>query len=94
MANSMSIVDLSATTTYPTTPQVSLPFEAQMIVVNEGDGDAVVFVSFDGANDHAALRRSSPTQAIAFQAKRKKCWLRMMQTSATTFNAQVISEAT
>ena len=93
MSNRMQLVDLSAQATYPTDPQVNLPFDSKLSVVNEcATLTSVVFVSFNGVDDHARLTLATPTTAFGFQATRRKMWLRCPAPGAGAVIAQVVAE--
>jgi hypothetical protein len=94
MSNRMQLVDLSAQAAYPTTPQVDLPFDAKLSVVNESTPatPSVFYVSFNGVDDHARLTLATPSAAFGFQATRRKMWLRCPAPAAGTVVAQVVAE--
>lgn len=91
------IVDLTTQDTYPTLPQLSEEFEGQVTVFNQcAAALAYVYVSFDGTTaNEVQLQPNAPSAAIAFVAKRKKCWIRREAgVFAGALQAQVILEGT
>lgn len=89
-----SSVQSIATATYPSTPQVVINvFQPKRIVVQNVDAAAVVFVSFDGVNDHASLL-NNPASTMSQQEwwfqMAQKVWLRTAAGVAT--QVQVIAE--
>ncbi len=84
------IVNVQATPSYPTVPQVVIPFEPKSISVqNEnvaGAGDA--FVSFDGINDQGHLIAGA---SIHFEQRVTRAWLR--RGSAGNTDVQVLAES-
>jgi len=73
----LTTVSVTATT-YPTTPQVSLGWEPDsiLIAVTNTTATNLIYVSFDGVKDDGLLRPGI-TQAIAWQSKRPNIWLRL-----------------
>lgn len=83
------IVDVSGTATYPTTPQVQLPFEPRIIsVLNEGNSSNV-YVSLDGQNDMGHL---APGVQIKYEQRCRHVWLRYGTLGAPPQNVQVVAE--
>jgi hypothetical protein len=82
-------------TSYPSTPQFTIPFQPRTIIVSNDDTTNDVYVSFDGVNDHAHLAPNTPTAAIRFErAPYLKVWIREGgTTSGGTTKIQVIAEA-
>lgn len=77
MSAYQQLVDLIAAGTYPATPQVSIPFDIGSLgVVNEGTTE-IVFISFDGQNDHGRLHPTyNPSAIWDRQSGTRKVWLR------------------
>lgn len=83
-----------ATATYPGTAQVEIDvFQPKRIAVQNFDAAAVVYVSFDGVNDHGALLDDtlSPMSVHEWTWQlAQKVWLRTEGAVAT--QVQVIAE--
>lgn len=89
-----SSVQSIATATYPTAPQFSIDlFQPKRLVAQNVNAAAVVYISLDGVNDHAALVADvkSPMcqQQWDFQMA-QKVWVRTAAGVAT--QVQVIAE--
>lgn len=89
-----SSVQSVATVTYPSTAQVTIDlFQPKRIMAQNVNAAAIVYVSFDGVNDHGALAANilSPmcVQQWDFQMA-QKVWLRTAGGVAT--QVQVIAE--
>ncbi len=87
-ARKMEIVDAGGATTYPVSPQFDCVFDATLTALNESS--AVVFVSFDGVNDHGRLTPSTASAGIAYQLPGSKLWFRTA--GASPSEVQVIAE--
>lgn len=89
-----SSVQSIATATYPSTPQVTINlFQPKRIAVQNVDAAAIVYVSFDGVNDHGALLNnvaSIQSQQEWWFQMAQKVWLRTAGGAAT--QVQVIAE--
>lgn len=79
MSVKSAVIDLSATTAYPGTPQFDAGFIPDTIfLVNEGQVHDVK-VSFDGINDHLILYLASETSGPAywqFRCNRQQVWFK------------------
>lgn len=67
-----------ASTTYPTDPQVSLPFEPDHFTFfdrSTTDGEDVL-VSFDGVTNHGTLYANTPLAALNWTTKQRKVWFK------------------
>lgn len=86
------IVDVSGTAAFPTTPQVTVPFQAKSIsVLNEDLGTSDdAFVSFDGQNDMGHL---IPGATIQYGQRVTRVWLRRGAVGTAPTNIQVIAES-
>lgn len=89
-----SSVQSIATATYPATPQVEINFyQPKKLVVQNVNAAAIVYVSLDGINDHAALTADVKSPMCQFQwdyQMPQKVWLRTAGAVAT--QVQVIAE--
>lgn len=83
-----------ATATYPSTPQVEIPFyQPKRVRAENFDAAAIVYVSFDGVNDHGALLDDtlSPLSSHEWMWQMpQKVWLRTEGAVAT--QVQIIAE--
>lgn len=73
------VVDVSATSAYPGSPQVDIPFDPKTLTIAIVSGTAGVQVSLDaGANTHIELTPGTPLQGYVMQqgSGMKKVWLR------------------
>jgi hypothetical protein len=93
MAN-FSTVATVASATYAATSTVKLPFTPKKLTVQNFSGAAIVYVSFDGTNDHVALIADvkSPSSVYTFDYAQgiNQIWIRTAGGTSTT--VQVISE--
>lgn len=89
-----SSVQSVATATYPSTPQVTISlFQPKRIMAQNFNAAAIVYVSFDGVNDHGALVadvKSPMCQQEWWFQMAQKVWLRTAGGVAT--QVQVIAE--
>lgn len=86
MSSFKSTVDVTAQTTYPTTPQVDLSslFEPNgWVVFAIGTGDAIVAYSLDGVNDHGNLKEGTAKNPESWTGKERKVWLRKVSGNGT-----------
>lgn len=93
MAAFSSVVSV-ATATYPSTPQIEIAFfQPKKLVAQNFDAAAIVYVSLDGINDHAALIADVKSPMSLFQwdyQMPQKVWIRTAAAVAT--QVQVIAE--
>lgn len=91
---SFSSLQTVATATYPSTPQVVIDlFQPKRICAQNFDAAAVVYISFDGVNDHAALiadLKSPMCQFVWHDQYVQKVWIRTA--AATSTKVQIIAE--
>jgi len=66
-------VDIAADTSYPTDPQVELPFEPKQVLFVNEDNAATLFVSFDGKEDQGKLLAGN---GVTFFQRARRIWLR------------------
>lgn len=89
-----SSVQSVATATYPSTPQIEISlFQPKRIMAQNVNAAAIVYVSFDGVNDHGALLNnvaSVQSQQEWWFQMAQKVWLRTAGGVAT--QVQVIAE--
>lgn len=79
MSSFKTNITVTAVTTYPAIPQVSLVdlFEPTgWSIFAKGTGDAVVAYSLDGTNDHGELTEGKATNPQSFAGKERRVWLR------------------
>lgn len=82
--------DVSATASYPATPQFEATFEPRSIAIINMDEDDAVFVSFDGTTDHAHLAAGA---TISFEHQQEKqIWLKRDGAGSAPTNVQIIAE--
>jgi hypothetical protein len=82
----MATVSVSSTSyTAVTSPSVTVGFEPDSILLLNRSSTAadVVFISFDGVNDHGILIPGT-LPVIEYKEKRTKIWLRLDSGAATT----------
>ena len=66
-----------AAATYPTDPQVNVPFEPdQFTFFNQAAAGSDVVISFDGVTDHGTLYGDTPLAALNWSTKQRKVWFR------------------
>jgi hypothetical protein len=68
-------VDLNTVAAYPTTPQVLVPFQPDMLMFRVSSGAIDVHVSFDGTQTHVILK-STDINNLQIPCKDKKIWLK------------------
>lgn len=91
MLHNTQTVDVSGAASYPTTPQVTVPFTPRELLVIVEDATDDVFVSFDGTNDAAHMVPGFGSQALKFKEPGARVWFRRGTVVAPTM-VQVISE--
>jgi len=83
-----------ATASYPSSPQVEISiYQPKRVVVQNFNAAAIVYVSFDGVNDHGALVADVKSPMCQFEWNwqlAQKVWLRTESAVAT--QVQVIVE--
>ena len=94
MPNYALTVDLAATATYPTTPQLSLEWTPDNWDFRNKCNDAVMYASFDGVNDDVELVPNEPNEAMSRRTHCKKVWLRAVAggTAPVTLRAEASSD--
>jgi hypothetical protein len=95
MAIFRSVVDVSGTSSYPGTPQVTIPFIPRTIMVMNMDVQSSVDsadVSLDGTNTIATLTPGTPSAGIVLEQKALNVWLRRTAAGTAPTNVQVIAE--
>ena len=67
-----------ASSSYQTTPEWNAGFEPDQVcfVVSSSDAADIVYISFDGFEDHGILVPGT-IQSLVFNEKRKRAWLRL-----------------
>jgi hypothetical protein len=94
MANFSTVVTV-ASSSYTAASRVSLPFTPKKLTVQNFSGAAVVYVSFDGTNDHVALIADvkSPSSVYTFDYAQGvgQVWIRTAGGTSTL--VQVVSES-
>lgn len=73
MPNFMQVI--AAPAAYATAPSVEIPFvpNAMQLTV---EGAANALVSFDGVNDHEALKTTGPLTSVQLRTANKKVWVK------------------
>lgn len=84
-------VDVSGTAAYPSTPQVTIPFEPRRIVLLNEDTADDAYVSLDGQNDHVHLPANT---GFAFNFQRVRgVWLKRGVAGTPVTDIQVVAES-
>jgi len=86
-------IDISAQTTYPTTPQVLIEWDdnTSWLIINEAT-DVECYFSFDGQIDHGKLKPSSyPGVGWETPEFYKKLWLRRAVVGGLTAKITVMA---
>lgn len=93
MANFSSIATVSSTSYSTAAATFMLPFTPRKLTLQNFDAAAIVYISFDGVNDHAALvaNLASPSSAHTFDfAQVSRIWVR---SAGAATKVQVIAES-
>lgn len=91
MSVHMQQVDVGTVATYPSTPQVQIPFEPRRIAFLNEDSAEDAYASFDGVNDHLHL---PATTAFQFEFQRvRNVWLREGAAGTSPTTIQVVAES-
>jgi len=70
--------DLAVTGSYPTVPQVVLPFTPNEVAFQNKSPVATMFVSFDGVADDIELVAGSISEGKVTRTRAMKFWLRAL----------------
>lgn len=82
MSNYLSpVLDYTAVASYPTNPQVTIPFEPRVTNIQNESATGDVFISFDGINDHMHIV-AGRTYSTTF-TRLQKIWFRSGTTGTT-----------
>ncbi len=94
MTNYSSIATVASANYSTTAATFTLPFTPRKLTLQNFDAAAILYVSFDGVNDHAALvaNLASPSSAHTFDfAQVSRIWVR--SNAGTSTKVQVIAES-
>jgi len=92
MPNDMQTANVSGLSAYPASPQVTIPFDPTGVLIVNEHATEVVFISFDGTNNHGKLIPGTMS-AVEWKYRGRKVWIKPTSSgTASPVNVSVISE--